>query len=64
MAKAFKRKWKNSKGEGYTWAYSYKDTFSKRKIISGFKTKVAAEKARLKSFRKLKTAQILKQIRL
>ena len=45
MAKAFKRKWKNTKGEGYTWAYSYKDTFSKRKIVSGFKTKVEAEKA-------------------
>ncbi len=45
MAKAFKRKWKNSKGEGCNWAYSYKDTFSKRRTVSGFKTKVAAEKA-------------------
>ncbi len=43
MAKVFKRKWKNRKGEGSTWAFTYSDTFGKRKIESGFDTKAEAE---------------------
>lgn len=39
MAKVFKRKWKNKNGEGSTWAFTYSDTFGKRKIESVLKQK-------------------------
>lgn len=53
MAKIFKRKWKNSKGEQTGWAYTYSDTFGKRKIESGFDTKVEAEKALAKKLQEI-----------
>ena len=53
MAKVFKRKWKNSKGEQTGWAITYSDTFGKRKIESGFDTKVEAEKALAKKLQEI-----------
>lgn len=53
MAKVFKRKWKNSKGEQIGWAFTYSDTFGKRKIESGFDTKVEAEKALAKKLQEI-----------
>ena len=53
MAKVFKRKWKNQRGEQTTWAFSYNDTFGKRKIESGFNTKVEAEKALSKKLQEI-----------
>ena len=53
MAKVFKRKWKNKNGEGSTWAFTYSDTFGKRKIESGFETKIEAEKALSKKLQEI-----------
>lgn len=53
MAKVFKRKWKKKNGEGTTWAFTYNDTFGKRKIESGFETKVEAEKALSKKLQEI-----------
>lgn len=53
MAKVFKRKWKKKNGEGSTWAFTYNDTFGKRKIESGFETKVEAEKALAKKLQEV-----------
>ena len=53
MAKVFKRKWKNKNGEGSTWAFTYSDTFGKRKIESGFETKIEAEKALSKKIQEI-----------
>jgi len=44
MSKVFKRKWKTKSGEKSCWAFDYLNTFGKRKIVSGFKTKIEAEK--------------------
>jgi len=59
MAKVFKRKWKNVKGESSTWAFTYSDTFGKRKIESGFDTKVEAEREMSKRLQEIENGLYL-----
>ncbi|MBQ8635824.1 site-specific integrase [bacterium] len=53
MATVKCRTWKTKKGISKSWYIDYKDTFGNRKIESGFKTKVEAEKALAKALQEI-----------
>ena len=53
MATVKCRSWKTKKGISKSWYIDYKDTFGKRVIESGFKTKVEAEKTLAKRLQEI-----------
>ncbi len=53
MSNVFKRNWNKKGNKGSCWAFNYKDAFGKRKIKSGFKTKVEAERELSKTLQEI-----------